>query len=130
MGGTNPGNGETLGLATNCNGNIVTSSNYGVWLGTGAYPSYSWKFVLRTNARLRSVFRDPSCNLFIGQHQRWSNPTIQRSTDGGLTWAPYYTGIPANLEAWHFVFNPADGKDYVVVEDGTTNAGWVYSIPQ
>lgn len=121
-----PSNGEGF-PAMNCNGNIVFGSISGVWMSTGSYPNYSWTFVHHDSARTRGVFVDPACGVYLGQAQRsWGNPTVQRSTDGGAAWSDYYTGIPCCREAWHFVYNPVDHKDYVVVENGQGNQGLLF----
>jgi len=115
---------EIYAAITDGSGNWVLSTMTGVWRSSGTNPHYTWTQLYKANQRGRVVFRDSLGTYYFGQAQSTNNPTITCSTDGGNTWQECDTGIGAGLEAHKFV--ESNGHLYVLIQNGTSNQGFIY----
>lgn len=132
----NPHCGNLDGIETDNSGNLLVAAQYGIWKasGTPGGRSYSWTQPtgMNTNGAVnsRSLGHDGVGCLYWGHSHNAStpaqwNPAVFKSCDGGVTWNPFANGLP-NLEAWSFTYNSIDGHVYVVIQNGSTNAGTVW----
>ena len=116
---------EIYSITTDGGGNWVISTMTGVFKSSGpASNPTGWTHLYTSSRRSRTVFRDSLGNYYFGQAQSTNNPTIECSTDGGNTWQECDTGIGTGLEAHKFV--ESNGNLYALIENGTTNQGFIY----
>ena len=127
--------GNVRGLGNDSAGNPLIGGQGGIFRGIGSGNNYTWSPVrsIGLSQGVRTIFVDPNNYLYYGYSNSngTDQGTIYRSTDNGSTWIAQNSGIPTssnggNLEAWHFITNPADHKLYVNLQDGQTNNGWEY----
>ena len=132
--GYDPVNGVNIGNVYGINfdrsGNVLASSQGGVWKSAASGSGYSWSRVLinQNTSAGKGIGRDANGNLYYGHNHDPLNPiTIYRSSDNGSTWSEFDNGIPKQyLEAAHFTYNHSDGQMYVVIFEEATNHGWLY----
>lgn len=102
------------------NGNFLFGSQGGIWR------------IFQDRQRLhladgKGLGRNANGNLYYGHNHDPNDPTVvYRSTDDGNTWSAFDSGLPPSLEAHRFVVNTTDRKLYAVIEDGSSNNGWLY----
>ena len=117
------------GISFDRNGDVLFSSQGGVWRSAKTNSGYTWTNVL-SNANVsagKGLARDANGNLYYGHDQDPNNPTdVYLSTDNGTTWTAFDSGIPPNLQARQFAVNPSDRKLYAVIVDENTGGGWLY----
>jgi hypothetical protein len=122
--------GNIYGITFDGNGNVLFSSQGGIWKSSKTSSGYNWTNVLanHTTAAGKGMGRDAAGDLFYGHNPDPSDSTSVRcSTDDGATWRACDSGIPAGLTAQDFLVSPADGKLYSVIRDENGNAGFLYS---
>ena len=110
-------------------GNILVSTQGGVWKSSGTAGVYAWTNILsnRNSADGKAMGQDAHGNLYYGHRHDTTNLTsVYRSINDGASWQAFDNGIPTGLEAHEFLISPIDNKMYSVIEDGGTNHGWVY----
>lgn len=110
-------------------GNWVIASETGVLKSGGpvANPT-SWTRLHRASQRSRALLRDTYGNYWYSQSQVTGTGTVFLSTDNGVTWPEYDSGIGTGLETHRFVQNTNDNNVYALVENGTGNAANIYNI--
>ena len=121
--------GNIYGMTFDRNGNVLFGSQGGIWKSSKNGSNYTWTNVLTNHntADGKGLGRDANGNLYYGHNHDTTDPTVvYRSSDDGNTWSAFDSGIPSSLEGHEFVVNPADRRLYAVIEDGTTNNGWLY----
>jgi hypothetical protein len=126
------GFGNIQALTYDSAGNMFAGAADGLYKASGSNGNYTW--VKTVNLGIPELFRDANGVLYMGETNNFKTDhvtAVLRSTDQGVTWSPWTSGIPApadgNLEAWHFVYNPIDGKLYTNVQDQQDPAGaWGY----
>jgi len=122
--------GNIYSMTFDRNGDVLFGSQGGIWKSSKTSSGYTWKNVLSNGntADGKGLGRDANGGLYYGHNYDPKDPTVvYRSLDDGNTWSPFDSGIPASLEGHRFVVNPSDSRLYAVIEDGTTNNGWLYS---
>jgi hypothetical protein len=125
-------NGNIQALTYDSSGNILAGAQGGVFRSSGSGGNYTWTKIFATAADVRALFRDLNGNLYLGFKGSTADTTsVYRSLDQGSSWQVWTSGIPLSststgLEAWHFLYNSNDGKLYTNVQDGKTNAGYMY----
>lgn len=133
---TDPHCGDLNGITNDAAGNWLAAGQYGVWKssGTPGGKSYSWTPVIATGGTVasRSMGRDALGVLYWGHSNnantpaQWQ-PAVFRSTDQGNSWSAFNSGLP-NYEAWSFKYNSVDGYEYIVLQNGTGNLGYIYRV--
>jgi hypothetical protein len=121
--------GNVYGITFDRNGNVLFSSQGGVWRSAKTNSGYAWTNVLKNpnTAAGKGLARDANGNLYYGHDQDPTNPVdIYRSTDNGTTWAAFDAGIPPFLQGRQFAVNLSDRKLYAVIVDENTASGWLY----
>ncbi len=121
--------GNIYGITFDRSGDVLFSSQGGIWKSAKTSGGYSWSNVLANSntAAGKGMGRDAGGDLFYGHNPDPSDTTAVRcSTDDGATWKACDSGIPAGLTAQDFLVSPADGKLYTVIRDETGNAGFLY----
>jgi len=112
-------------------GNVLVADQAGLWKSLLSGGVYTWTRILQNNNTSggMALGQDPGGNLYYSHHNDPNDLIpIFRSVDNGNTWSAFNSGVPDGLEAHEFIFNPADGDMYAVMEDGKTNAGTIYRI--
>lgn len=91
--------GDIYWITFDTSGNPVFSSNGGAWKCTGSGTSYSCAKVLNTNQG-RGMFTDSLGSIYYGHlaTSQWPS-SMYRSTDGGLSFKTFDTGLPTQLAA-------------------------------
>jgi hypothetical protein len=116
------------GITFDRNGNVLFSSQGGVWKSSKSGAGYTWANVLKNSntSAGKGMARDANGNLYYGHNQDSMDPVVvYRSTDDGGSWSAYDAGIPSGLQARQFAVDPVDRKLYaVIVNEG--NGGWLY----
>jgi hypothetical protein len=121
--------GNIYGITFDRSGNVLFSSQGGIWKSSKTSGGYSWTNVLANHntAAGKGMGRDAGGDLFYGHNPDPSDSTgVRCSTDDGATWKPCDSGIPAGLTAQDFIVSPSDGKLYSVIRDESGNAGFLY----
>ena len=122
--------GNIYGITFDRNGNVLFSSQGGIWKSSKTSGGFSWTNVLTNNntAAGRAMGRDAAGDLFHGHNPDPSDSTTVRcSTDDGSTWKACDSGIPSGLRALSFVVNPVDGRLFAVIRDEASNTASLYS---
>jgi hypothetical protein len=122
--------GNIYGITFDRSGNVLFSSQGGIWKSAKTSGGYSWTNILANHntANGKGMGRDAHGDLFYGHNPDPSDTTSVRcSTDDGATWKACDSGIPAGLTAQDFIVSPADGKLYSVIRDESGNAGFLYA---
>jgi len=121
--------GNIYGITFDRNGNVLFSSQGGIWKSSKTSGGFSWTNVLTNNntAAGRAMGRDAAGDLFYGHNPDPSDSTtVQCSTDDGSTWKACDSGIPSGLRALSFVVNPVDGRLFAVIRDEASNTAFLY----
>ncbi len=121
--------GNIYGITFDSSGDVLFSSQGGIWKSSKTSSGYNWTNVLANGntAVGKGMGRDASGDLFYGHNPDPSDSdSVRCSTDGGATWKACDSGIPAALSAQDFVISPVDGKLYAVFHDESRNAGFLY----
>jgi len=121
--------GNIYGITFDRNGNVLFSSQGGIWKSSKTSGGFSWTNVLTNNntAAGRAMGRDAAGDLFYGHNPDPSDSTTVRcSTDDGSTWKACDSGIPSGLRALSFVVNPVDGRLFAVIRDEASNTAFLY----
>lgn len=128
--------GNIFGLSYDTSGNVIMAGQQ-MYKSSGSGGSYTWTLISTRpsgGGDIRTLYRDPNGNLYFGFGRNGSADTtaVYRSTDQGVTWSAWTSGIPPssqglNLETWRIVTNTTDHKLYANVQDGATNAGYIYA---
>jgi hypothetical protein len=121
--------GNIYGITFDRSGNVLFSSQGGIWKSSKTSGGYTWTNVLANHntAAGKGMGRDASGDLFYGHNPDPSDTTSVRcSIDDGASWKACDSGIPAGLTAQDFLVSPADGKLYTVIRDESGNAGFLY----
>ena len=122
--------GNAYGITFDSSGNVLFSSQGGIWKSSPNGSGFSWSNVLvnGNTANGHGMARSASGELFYGHHDDPTNTSsVECSTDGGSTWSECDNGMPAGLTGHEFVVSPADGKLYAVMIDEGTGNGTLYS---
>jgi ligand-binding sensor domain-containing protein len=120
--------GNIYGMTFDGNGNVLFGSQ-GIWKSSKTGSGYTWTNVMTNHntADGKGLGRDANGNLYYGHNHDPNDPTVvYRSTDDGNTWSAFDSGLPPSLEAHRFVVNTTDRKVYAIIEDGSSNNGWLY----
>jgi photosystem II stability/assembly factor-like uncharacterized protein len=122
--------GNIYGITFDSSGNVLFSSQGGIWKSSAKGAGFSWTNVLaNTNtAQGHGMARNASGRLFYGHNADPSkNPTsVQCSADDGSTWTACDSGLPSGLTGREFVVNPSDGKLYGVMLAEGAGTGALY----
>ena len=122
--------GNVYGLNFDRNGDVLASSQGGVWKSSPSGSGFTWNLVLKNQntSAGKGIGRDSAGNLYYGHNSDSLNPiTIYRSTDNGASWSEFDNGIPQQyLQGRNFTYNHSDGQMYVVIFDEATGHGWLY----
>ena len=121
--------GNIYGITFDSSGNVLFSSQGGIWKSSANGAGFSWTNVLaNTNtAQGHGMARNASGELFYGHNADPTNPTsVQCSADDGSTWTACDSGLPSGLTGREFVINPSDGKLYAVMLDEGAGTGALY----
>ena len=116
------------GITFDRNGDVLFSSQGGIWKSSKPGTGYTWTNVLKNpnSSAGKGLGRDANGNLYYGHNQDPKDTVVvYRSTDDGSTWKAYDAGIPSGLQARQFAVNPVDRKLYaIIVNEGS--GGWIY----
>ena len=121
--------GNIYGMNFDRSGNVLFVSQGGIWKSAASGNGFTWRNVFQNQntAAGKALGRDGNGTLYYGHNHDTNQPTVVFcSSDDGENWSACDSGIPAGLEGHRFTVNPADRKMYAVIEDGTTNNGWLY----
>lgn len=121
--------GNIFGVTFDANGDVLFSSQGGIWKSSSNSTGFSWTKVLaNTNtANGQAIGRAASGAMFYGHSVDPTNPSsVECSTDNGNTWSDCGSGMPSGLIAHHFFVSPTDSKLYAVMNDETTGASTLY----
>ena len=122
--------GNAYGITFDSSGNVLFSSQGGIWKSSPNGSGFSWSNVLANGntANGHGMARSSSGELFYGHNADPTNNTsVECSTDNGSTWSECDSGMPSGLTGHEFVVSPADGKLYAVMLDEGTGNGTLYS---
>jgi hypothetical protein len=121
--------GNIYGITFDSSGNVLFSSQGGVWKSAKTSGGYSWTNVLpnHNTANGKGMGRDSAGDLFYGHNPDPSDTSSVRcSTDAGASWKACDSGIPPGQTAQDFVVSPADGRLLAVIRNENGNAGSLY----
>jgi len=121
--------GNIYGITFDSSGNVLFSSQGGIWKSSAKGAGFSWTNVLaNTNTSSgHGMARTASGKLFYGHNADSKNPaSVQCSADDGSTWSACDSGVPTGLTGREFVVNPSDGKLYAVMLDERAGTGALY----
>lgn len=121
--------GNVYGITFNSSGDVLFSSQGGIWKSSPNGSGFSWSNVLANGntANGHGMARSSSGELFYGHNADPTNNTsVECSTDNGSTWSGCDSGMPSGLTGHEFVVSPADGKLYAVMHDEGAGTGALY----
>lgn len=121
--------GNIYGITFDRNGDVLFSSQGGIWKSSPTSGGYSWTNVLpnHNTSDGKSLGRDSAGDLFYSHNSDPSDPSVVRcSTDDGNTWVPCDSGIPQSLVSQQFLVSPADGRLYAVIRNESGTSGSIY----
>lgn len=121
--------GNVYGITFDASGNVLFSSQGGIWKSSPNGSGFSWSNVLTNGntANGHGMARTASGELFYGHNaDPTNNSSVECSTDNGSTWRECDTGMPSGLTGHEFLVSPADGKLYAVMQDEGTGNGTLY----
>lgn len=121
--------GNAYGITFDSSGNVLFSSQGGIWKSSPNGSGFSWSNVLANGntANGHGLARSAGGELFYGHNaDPTNNSSVECSTDNGSAWTQCDSGMPAGLTGHEFVVSPADGKLYAVMQDEGTGNGTLY----
>lgn len=112
-------------------GNVVFSSQGGVWKQstTGACPwTFTNTYVNTGSFDGKGIGRDYNGNIYWGHKADLTHLpcSVEQSTDGGVTFSDFCSGLPTGQEAWQFRWNPLTWQECVLMFPGSTNVGTLW----